>query len=257
MIEPLLELPAHVRRRLVGALETGLLAAPYEQAATRAVLGAALPAGAVSAMRSLADDGMPPRAIALALRAADRAAARSPGPELVWSGPEVAGLHARDTRRVYEELVARAQRSLWLSTYTYYDGPKAFRTLAARMEQVPELQVRLLLNIQRRAGDTSAADQLVMRFSQRLWSTDWPGPRRPEVFYDPRALDPAGAGGVLHAKAVVVDDEVAFVTSANLTEAAFDRNIEAGVLARDRALAATLARHFRVLIEQSLLVPLP
>ena len=43
---------------------------------------------------------------------------------------------------------------------------------------------------------------------------------------------------MLHAKAVVVDDRAAFVTSANLTEAALDRNIEVGVLSRERTLAA-------------------
>ncbi len=77
------------------------------------------------------------------------------------------------------------------------------------------------------------------------------------MFYDPRSLGSAGAEGVLHAKAVVVDDRAAFVTSANLTEAAFDRNIEVGMLSRDRTLAASLARHFRVLIDQKLLSPLP
>ena len=39
MIERLLELPAHVRERLVNALKTGLLVAPYEEAAVRSVLG--------------------------------------------------------------------------------------------------------------------------------------------------------------------------------------------------------------------------
>jgi phosphatidylserine/phosphatidylglycerophosphate/cardiolipin synthase-like enzyme len=52
------------------------------------------------------------------------------------------------------------------------------------------------------------------------------------------------------------DDQAAFATSANLTEAAFDRNIEAGVLTRGHALVASLARHFGTLIERSLLVPL-
>ena len=58
--------------------------------------------------------------------------------------------------------------------------------------------------------------------------TDWPGASKPAVYYDPRSLDPSGPTGVLHAKAVVVDGEAVFVTSANLTEAALDRNIELG-----------------------------
>lgn len=47
------------------------------------------------------------------------------------------------------------------------------------------------------------------------------------------------------------------VTSANLTEAALDRNIEVGLLVRDRALAATVSSHFRGLIDRRLLHPLP
>ena len=77
------------------------------------------------------------------------------------------------------------------------------------------------------------------------------------MFYDPRALDPEGPGGVLHAKAVVVDDEAVFVTSANLTEAALDRNIELGVLIRDRAFALTVGGYSRSLIDRALLKPLP
>jgi phosphatidylserine/phosphatidylglycerophosphate/cardiolipin synthase-like enzyme len=77
------------------------------------------------------------------------------------------------------------------------------------------------------------------------------------VFYDPRALEQEGPSGVLHAKAVVTDDEAVFVTSANLTEAALDRNIELGLLVRDRTLAASVSSHFRGLIDRGLLRPLP
>ena len=49
----------------------------------------------------------------------------------------------------------------------------------------------------------------------------------------------------------------AALTSANLTEAALDRNIEVGLLVRDRALAATVSSHFRGLIDRKLLSLLP
>jgi phosphatidylserine/phosphatidylglycerophosphate/cardiolipin synthase-like enzyme len=258
MIEPVLELPAHVRERLVNALKTGVLVAPYQEAAVRATLGGdAAAAGVSDALNRLNDRGISGPAVALALEAAARAVADTQRPDLVWSGPEVPGLHARDTRRVFEELVGSAEHSLWISTYAYYDGPQAFKSLAARMQAVPQLQVTLLLNIQRRGGDTAPPEQLVVRFAERLWGHDWPGSREPAVFYDPRSLEPQAPGGILHAKAVIADDEAAFVTSANLTEAAFDRNIEVGVLTRDHALAASLARHFGTLIERGLLLPLP
>jgi phosphatidylserine/phosphatidylglycerophosphate/cardiolipin synthase-like enzyme len=114
----------------------------------------------------------------------------------------------------------------------------------------------LLLNIQRKRGE-SASEQLVRRFADRFWKIDWPGSARPGVFYDPRALEQDGPSGVLHAKAVVTDDEAVFVTSANLTEAALDRNIELGLLVRDRTLAASVSSHFRGLIDRGLLRPLP
>ncbi len=39
-------------------------------------------------------------AAAACLRAMDRLQACAPRPDLVWSGPEVPGLHPRDTQRV-------------------------------------------------------------------------------------------------------------------------------------------------------------
>jgi phosphatidylserine/phosphatidylglycerophosphate/cardiolipin synthase-like enzyme len=110
---------------------------------------------------------------------------------------------------------------------------------------------------QRKRGNTTGADELVRRFADRFWGTDWPGTTRPSVYYDPRSLEMEGPGGVLHAKAVVADDEAVFVTSANLTEAALDRNIEMGLLVRDRALAASVSSHFRGLIDRGLLRLLP
>jgi len=158
---------------------------------------------------------------------------------------------------VYEELLGSAERSIWASSYAYFDGPHAFEVLAKRMDAVPALNVVLLLNIQRKRGNTSAADEVVRRYADRFWGADWPGAARPRVFYDPRAVELEGPGGVLHAKAVVADAEAVFVTSANLTEAALERNIEMGLLVRDRALAASLVCHFRGLIDRGLLCPLP
>jgi len=201
--------------------------------------------------------GISGAAAAAWIRELEAVALRSPSPDLVWSGPEVPGLHARDTRRVYDELLGSAEHSIWVSTFVYFDGPRAFEVLARRMEERPDLRVVLLLNIQRRRGDTTCAEDLVRSFADRFWGLDWPGSSKPGVYYDPRSLELDGPGGILHAKAVVVDDEVVFVTSANLTEAALDRNFELGLLVRDRALAASVSRHFRVLIDRSMLRPLP
>jgi len=68
-------------------------------------------------------------------------------------------------------------------------------------------------------------------------------------------LDPAWARGGpeaasgpqpegTHAKVVVIDRREAFITSANRTEAAQQRDIEVGVLLRDPATAMRLAEYF-------------
>ena len=251
-------LPPHLLRRLADALETGLLLDHPTPASLESEVG--IRDGAedlINDLDRLARVGVAGRAVGAWIRALEQASARVPSPDLVWSGPEVPGLHARDTRRVYEELFDGAERSVWVSTYAYFDGPQAFAHLAQRMDHIAGLRVTLLLNIQRARGDTTAAAELVRRFTDQFWGTDWPGSSKPAVYYDPRSLDPSGPSGVLHAKAVVVDDEAVFITSANLTAAALDRNIELGVLIRHRVLATSVANHFQGLIDAYLLSPLP
>lgn len=258
MIDSLLELPPHLRERLASALDTGLLPPAASESAILAVLGS--PEWSQAAARLLAalgSLGVSGPAAAAWIRSLNQLEARRPQVDLVWSGPAVAGLHARDTRRVYEELVGSVERSLWASTYVFFDGPQAFGTLARRMEALPQLEVTLLLNIERRRGESAAGEELVRRFAERFWRLEWPGARRPRVYYDPRAVDGQDSSGVLHAKAIIADETRLFVTSANLTEAALGRNIELGLLVRDRALAQSAVQHFQALIEQRRLVALP
>ena len=258
MTRALLDLPAHQRRRLAAALESGLLRAPFTPEALRSVAGLReAPEAVIAVLDRWEGLGVAGPAKAAWLRSLEEAEGRRERPEFVWSGPEVHGLHARGTRQALEQSLASARRSVWLSTYAFFDGPRAFEMLARRMDETPELIVTLLLNIERKRGDTTRTEDLVRRFADRFWNGDWPGARKPRVFYDPRSLEPGGPEGVLHAKALVIDDQIAFLTSANLTEAALDRNIEMGVLLRDRALAQTVVKHFRGLIERDRLLPLP
>jgi phosphatidylserine/phosphatidylglycerophosphate/cardiolipin synthase-like enzyme len=74
----------------------------------------------------------------------------------------------------------------------------------------------------------------------------------PELFHDPRTIDDAQVS--LHAKCIVVDDEVALVTSANTSAAAQEENIEAGVLVEDRLFALALGKQLDDLVTAGLLV---
>jgi phosphatidylserine/phosphatidylglycerophosphate/cardiolipin synthase-like enzyme len=260
MNDRLLDLPADTRAKIIAALESGHLSLSTSATGLRAVLGRVdNPAELAEALHELHDLGISARGAAAALRGIAKVAAQQRKPDLVLSGLHMPGIFARDTRMVYDELLGSAERSIWLSSFVYHNGPKIFEALAQRMKQRPELVVNLLLNIQRKWGDTTKGEHLVSAFAHAFWSKAWPGQRRPQVYYDPRSLGivEQDSTAVLHAKAVVVDNESVFITSANLTEAAGERNIEIGILLRDRGMALTVVSYFQHMIDTKHLRLLP
>ncbi|MHC5820709.1 MAG: phospholipase D-like domain-containing protein [Nostoc sp.] len=99
---------------------------------------------------------------------------------------------------------------------------------------------------------------LLREFANTFRQDIWPGKRLPEVFHDPRSLTVgAESKACLHVKCVVVDQERVLVTSANLTEAAHERNIEAGVLLNDPVTAQALQIQFESLVTRNILCRIP
>jgi phosphatidylserine/phosphatidylglycerophosphate/cardiolipin synthase-like enzyme len=248
MLAFVISLPPHARARLIDALESEQMLYPPTEMALRSVLGS------VDELERCHQDlcawsarGGTAAEVAGLLRGVSKASGERTQTDLVWSGPRVQGVHARNTRHVYEELLGSARKTLWVSSYVFFDGQKAFEAIARRMDECPGLRVAMLLNIQRPSGDTTIADELVRRFAEGLWRREWPGARRPDVYYSAGALNMGRPDGTLHAKAVV----------ANLTEAALDRNIELGLLLRDRALALAIVAQFQGLIDAGKLLLLP
>lgn len=175
--------------------------------------------------------------------------------ELVWTGPEVPGGASRDTFVVVRELFATATRSVVISGYAIAQGKQVFAPLAQRMDEIPHLRVRMYLNVARPYQDGRSDSELVREFAERFRSEHWPGRRLPEVFFDPRSLsNNDGPRGCLHAKCIVIDDRWAFVTSANFTEAAQERNIEAGVLVDRTYFAQALSAQFQSLVDAGAIV---
>jgi phosphatidylserine/phosphatidylglycerophosphate/cardiolipin synthase-like enzyme len=209
----------------------------------------------------LSAEGLAPKHMALLLEiAADAAERRLAGgvpASLVWTGPEFAGSQSRDTGIVVEELFAHAERFVLVSSYVVQRGTTVLRTLAARMIERPGLHVQLFLHIGREWRDTRDESELLREFSAAL-STHWSGTRRPEVFYDPRTLSADDTvRAAWHAKCVIADEDLAFVTSANFTEWAQQRNVEAGVLIRDRHFASQLRQQFDGLVQSRQVHRLP
>jgi hypothetical protein len=176
------------------------------------------------------------------------------GAELVWTGPELPGAESRDTLVVVRELFASAESSVLASGFAVSQGKDVFEALARRMGEVPSLRVRLFLNIARPPGNRDSELDLVRAFVGEFRRKNWPNDAPPEIYYDPRSLaEDYRQRAVLHAKCIVVDDRHAFVTSANLTTAAQEKNIEAGLLVRDGGLARRLRTQFDTLVAAGVL----
>jgi phosphatidylserine/phosphatidylglycerophosphate/cardiolipin synthase-like enzyme len=155
------------------------------------------------------------------------------------------------------DLFAHAERSVLVAGYAVYQGQRVFQALADRMQQRPALAVRLFLDVRRPAGDTSSATDVVRRFGERFRRDDWPqGCPLPQVFYFPLSLEAApDTRAALHAKCVIVDRHLVFVSSANFTEAAHERNIEVGLLIQAGWLAERITGHFDALVTAKRLLP--
>jgi len=258
---PLRKLGRAALAGLAESLAAGSVGAPI----TRGALGPHVPAEHLDAvcatLAALEAEGMTPRHMGHAVRllveereAGQRMADRV---QLVWSPPELDQVDARDTAVVVQELFRRATSSVLISTYALDDKKKAealFGELAERMDREPDLFVRVFANIHRKHKDDTPTIALVREFRDHIRQDVWPGKRLPEVFYDPRSLEIDGQKrAVLHAKAVVVDARWTLLTSANFTEAAHERNIEAGVVIDDRRLAIRVAQQFNRFVESQTL----
>ncbi len=250
MINSLLRLSGRDLHETANALRADRLQPPFSTVALERVVSRHLAEATSHALGTLEQQGFSPTQIAtmLELLRADRMNRPSldDNLELVTTAPEIDGIANRDTSAVVRDLFANANQSVLIAGYAVYQGQKVFQALADRMLAVPSLKVRLFLDIQRPQGDSSAASEVVRRFAAEFRLSQWPDQRPwPQVFFDPRSLDSTSLKrSSLHAKAVVVDSHTVFISSANFTEAAQQRNIEVGILARSDHLAHRLTEFF-------------
>lgn len=177
--------------------------------------------------------------------------------ELVVSGPRFQpGL--RETADAFREVIRRAMHTVLIAGFALHNGQTVLAQLAERMAEKPSLDVILCLDISRPPGDTSDPQAIISRFAQRFREKEWPTARFPRLFYDPRSLSQSQHDrSVLHAKLAIADGRCALVGSANLTEAAFARNIEVGLFLSLPSLVAGLHAHLLSLIQEKVLVRVP
>ncbi len=212
--------------------------------------------------RHLAQLGFTEQQVAVLLRAAHSSRCIQSRDEiaadLVLSGPDVPGVPTAATEAVVTSLFLRAQSEIVIAGYAFHQARTILEPLAKRMQESPTIKVVLHVDVSRGFTDTSTNESIVLRFAHEFWKKHWPWKPRPEVWYDPRALEMnREERACLHAKFIAIDGETVLITSANFTEAAQKRNIEAGLLFRNTNRARQLTGYFEALRGSHLLHPLP
>lgn len=164
-------------------------------------------------------------------------AQRESSVELVWTGPTTPFVATRRTEQVLLDLIHRAQSDLFLVSFVAYDVSSVVDALNAAAAR--GIEVRILLETSASQGGSLSVDPVakmrrcVPSAALYVW-TDRPAP-----FTE----------GRVHAKVAVADGLTAFLTSANLTGHALEKNMEAGVVISGGQVPTGLRAHLLALIE--------
>lgn len=234
--------------RLLTGLETGHLKTPI----SRSTLIAFGVQGQLDVLTSILSGHSKPACLAI-IRSVlhERAKHIRPGPELVWTGPEGAQAQARDTAVVLRGLFESARKRVVLAGYSFMNAESVLKPLQAVMVE-HGVEAHFFVDVKQPEQHPASEEAYGQEQLAKFLEANWPFNTAPPALYcDRRALRP-GHGGTfcsLHAKCVAVDSRRAFISSANFTLRAQDRNIETGVLIDDPHFAQQLDRQWMSLVQ--------
>ncbi len=183
--------------------------------------------------------GTPPAELAGMLLGASHACRRANSEsdmELVWTGPSSELVATRKTERALLQVIDQAQERLFLTSFVAYDVASIMAALAKAADRGVALSM-LLESSDKHGGGVSIDG--IARMREAL-------PSAKVYFWKDKGDE--FAGGKVHAKVAVCDEDLCFISSANLTGYAMEKNMEAGVLIRGGALPRTLHRHLEALV---------
>ncbi|MBL8723023.1 MAG: hypothetical protein JNK49_03210 [Planctomycetes bacterium] len=181
---------------------------------------------------------------AAAMAAACRQEARL---EIAWTGPTPPLSNLRRTEQALLEVVNAARRELWVVSFAAHRVPSICAALVGAARR--GCRVRLLLESEAESAGkltSGGVDGMPSEVREACELYVWPREKR--------TVDERGRFGALHAKCALADGEVLFVGSANLTEFAFELNIELGVLVESAVVAETVERQLRWLVDSRTMV---
>lgn len=156
--------------------------------------------------------------------------------ELVWTGPSSELVATRKTEQALLEVIASAQRELFLTSFVAYKVDSVLVALREVLER--GIVVSMLLESSDRHGGGVSVDAIA-QMRESLPKT--------KIYYWSKK-EGNFAGGKVHAKVAVADSEICFVSSANLTGYAMEKNMETGILIRGGDIPDRLHRHLKAMV---------
>ena len=156
--------------------------------------------------------------------------------ELVWTGPSSELVATRKTEQVLLEVIGSAQEKIFLTSFVAYKVESILRALSDALKRGVDVSI-LLESSERHGGGVSVDSIKKMRESL---------PRATIYYWEKKDGD--FSDGKVHAKAIVADAEICFISSANLTGHAMEKNMEAGVLIRGGNVPDQLHRHLKAMV---------
>ena len=166
--------------------------------------------------------------------------------DLVWTGPKSRLIPTRKTEQVICEVIEQASQHLFIVSYVFY---KAVSIVAALNEASARgVSIRVLLESSKEHGGAIAGDGLSAMHEAV--------PDAQLYIWDPveKSRISGSLTAAVHAKCAVADERIAFITSANLTSAAMERNMELGVLVRGGIAPSRLHSHLNALVDAGTIV---
>ncbi len=159
--------------------------------------------------------------------------------ELVWTGPSTGLIPTRRTEQVLLEVIDSAASDLFLVSYVFYRASSIVEALNDAVQRGVRVRILMESSVEQggavRGASAGPLAEAVRGAIVYVW--------------DPaeRKHDGDAPSASVHAKCAVADRRLAFITSANLTSAALERNMELGVLIRGGTVPDRLQAHLEAL----------
>lgn len=161
--------------------------------------------------------------------------------EVVWTGPAGPSIATRRTDRALLQVIDAAKARLFVTSFVAYKVPSIVQALDHAMAR--GVRLSMLLEPSESEGGGISFDVIGKMKSElpKARILSWVN------------KEPKFAGGIVHAKIAVADETICFVSSANLTGRAMERNMEAGILIKGGSVPRDLQRHLEALVTANII----